>query len=52
MSDQPKLPNRRKRKPDHFVGFRMPYFEGSATGHGIYVLPVIVLIVLVVKYML
>jgi hypothetical protein len=52
MSDQPKLPTRRKRKADHSVSFRVPWIEGSASGHGIYVLPVIVLIVVAVKYLL
>jgi hypothetical protein len=52
MSDQPKLPTRRKRKADHSVSFRAWFVEGSASGNGIYVLPVIVLIVAVVKYLL
>lgn len=57
MSDQnPKPPaHRRKRKVEqHSVNFRAPWMgiEGSASGHGIYVLPVIVLIVVAVKYLL
>lgn len=50
MAD-PKLPSRRKRKAHHSVSFRAPWIEGSASGNGIYVLPVIVLIVAVVKYL-
>lgn len=50
---EPKLPTRRKpTKPDHSVSFRAPFFEGRASGHGIYVLPVIVLIVAAIKYLL
>ncbi|MCV9938713.1 hypothetical protein OIU35_20390 [Boseaceae bacterium BT-24-1] len=51
MAD-PKIFPRRKRKADHSVSFRAPYFEGRASGNGIYVLPVIVLIVAVIKYLL
>jgi hypothetical protein len=52
VTDQPKLPTRRKRKPDHSVSFRAPWIEGHASGNGIYVLPVIVIIIAVIKYLL
>lgn len=52
MMPDPKLPSRRKRKADHSVSFRAPWIEGSASGNGVYVLPVIVLIIVLVKYLL
>ena len=46
MADTPKLPApRRKRKPEHSVEFRSKWIEGAATGHGIFVLPVLTLII-------
>lgn len=50
---EPKLPTpRRKRSSDHSVSFRAWFVQGEASGHGIYVLPVIVLIVATIKYLL
>jgi len=52
MAD-PKLPApKRKRGPDHSVSFRAWFIEGHASGNGIYVLPVIVIIIAVVRYLL
>ena len=51
--DDPKLPApRRKPRAEHSVSFRAPFFEGRASGHGIYVLPALLLIVMLVKYLL
>ncbi|WP_156396034.1 hypothetical protein [Bosea sp. Leaf344] len=46
MADTPKLPApRRKSQALHTVQFRSKWIEGAASGHGIYILPIVTLIV-------
>ncbi|WP_199084533.1 hypothetical protein [Bosea sp. ASV33] len=48
MAAEPKPPNRRKPKSEHFVQFRSKWIEGTATGYGIFVLPVLTGIIAII----